>query len=308
MMKTTVVCGLLGSGKTTFIQNLLKQRASAGPFLKTVVLVNDFAQTGIDGEIISLDGVETIELPNGCVCCALKFDLISTIQRVLAKFDPGHLIIEPSGVASVSGILEALDLVKVHPILVVGIIDASEFTELYGSGMYGSFFQDQVQNSDIILINKTDCAPPESIETTVAVVERLNPGSLIYKTVRAGFAWSFPDNTPSRRIAGAVPAGTPHHLEFDTLSVTLKDGIDASRVQDIFEALGRGEYGEAVRAKALVQTGAGPMKFDLVYGKVDTEPFMSPVGRSRLVVIGRDLKRDLLLKAVDRDAMRLRAF
>ncbi len=47
-MKTTIVCGLLGSGKTTFIRNYLRDRTE-----KTVVLVNDFGQAGIDGEIFS---------------------------------------------------------------------------------------------------------------------------------------------------------------------------------------------------------------------------------------------------------------
>src|SRR5208283_3233193 len=157
MKQTTIVCGLLGAGKTTFIQNILKRGSSE----RTVVLVNDFAQTGIDGDVLSVDGIETIELPNGCICCTLKFDLITTIQRVLKKFDPGHLVIEPSGVAAVSGILEVLDILKISPIIVVGIIDATEFIELYESGMYGSFLEDQIQNSDIILINKTDIASAE---------------------------------------------------------------------------------------------------------------------------------------------------
>jgi G3E family GTPase len=66
VMQTTVVCGQLGSGKTTFIQNILRH-ANA----RTVVLVNDFGKLGIDGEIISSAGIDTIELPSGCVCCTL---------------------------------------------------------------------------------------------------------------------------------------------------------------------------------------------------------------------------------------------
>jgi G3E family GTPase len=57
-MKTTVVCGLLGAGKTTFIQQFIR-----GSGEKTVVLVNDFGRTGIDGEIFSAGGIESIELP-----------------------------------------------------------------------------------------------------------------------------------------------------------------------------------------------------------------------------------------------------
>ena len=96
-MKTTVVCGLLGSGKTTFIRNFVNGRSE-----KTVVLVNDFAKAGIDVEIFSAGGIESVELPRGCVCCTLKLDLITTIQRIVEQFSPEHLLIEPSGVASPS--------------------------------------------------------------------------------------------------------------------------------------------------------------------------------------------------------------
>lgn len=78
-MKTTVVSGMLGSGKTTFIGNLLRDAGE-----RAVVLVNDFGALGIDGEIVAAGGVEAVELPSGCVCCTLKFDLITTIERVIA--------------------------------------------------------------------------------------------------------------------------------------------------------------------------------------------------------------------------------
>jgi len=300
MKQTTIVCGLLGAGKTTFIQNILKRQSSE----KTVVLVNDFAQTGIDGDILSVDGVETIELPNGCVCCTLKFDLISTIQGVLKKFDPEHLVIEPSGVAAVSGILEVLEIIKISPIIVVGIIDATEFVELYESGIYGSFFEDQIRNSDIILINKTDIALTEMVTGTAALIERLNPGALVYRTVNAVFNESLSE----KRRGTLVKNVTPGAFRFDTLSITLRDGIDTSAVRDIFRDLARGGYGEVLRAKALVRTNNGPMRFDLVYGKTDTSPFDAPIGRSRLVIIGTNLKKDAInnglsfLKTVMSDA------
>src|SRR5512139_3098731 len=135
LMRTTVVCGLLGAGKTTFIRNFLGRGEE-----RAVVLVNDFGQAGIDGEIFSAGGIEAVELPSGCVCCTLKFDLITTVERVLAAFAPEHLVVEPSGVASPSGILEALASARVGPVTVVGLVDATEFLELRRAEMYGTFF------------------------------------------------------------------------------------------------------------------------------------------------------------------------
>ena len=179
-MKTTVVCGLLGSGKTTFIRNFV-----TGSSEKTVVLVNDFGKTGIDGEIFSAGGIESVELPSGCVCCTLKFDLITTIHRIVKQFSPGHLLIEPSGVASPSGVLEALESVGIGPASVIGIVDATEFTELYDSGMYGSFFQDQIVNSDVILVNKTDLADESAIAAAERLIGSINPRAIQFRTVNA---------------------------------------------------------------------------------------------------------------------------
>jgi len=98
---------------------------------KAVVLVNDFGKAGIDGEILSSSGIESIELPSGCVCCTLKTDLITTIEKIISTFAPEHLIIEPSGVASPSGVLEALDLLKITPVMVIGIVDATRIHDFY---------------------------------------------------------------------------------------------------------------------------------------------------------------------------------
>src|SRR5512140_184771 len=103
-MKTTIVTGILGAGKTTFIQTFLKESKE-----KAVVLVNDFGRSGIDGDVFSAEGIEYIELPSGCVCCTLKVDLITTVQRIIRDFSPDHLVIEPSGIAAPSGVLEALE-------------------------------------------------------------------------------------------------------------------------------------------------------------------------------------------------------
>jgi G3E family GTPase len=164
-MKTTVVCGLLGSGKTTFIRGFV--RGASG---KTVVLVNDFGAAGIDGEVFSADGIRSVELPSGCVCCTLRFDLITTVRKIVREFSPDHLVIEPSGVASPSGVLEALEGAGIDRTDVIGNVDATEFTGLYDSGMYGRFFKDQIALADVVLVNKTDLADEGTI---VEVINRI---------------------------------------------------------------------------------------------------------------------------------------
>ncbi len=292
-MKTTIVCGLLGAGKTTFIRHVAKGSAE-----KTVILVNDFGKAGIDGEIFSSGGLESIELPSGCVCCTLKFDLITTIQGIMETLSPEHLLIEPSGVASPSGVLDALNTLKIAPVTVVGIVDATEFVELHETGMYGYFFEDQIVNSDIILVNKTDLAGRERTDGTVTLVESINPRAIVLRTVNAALRDPIPLVLHAKRTIGRnLP-----HFRFDTLSLRLKAARKKTLYEKFFDDMAKGIYGNVVRAKALVQTDEGPFRFDLSYGSVDKSPFPREITESRLVVIGEDLgeeRFDLIAGAAD---------
>ncbi len=287
-MKTTIVCGILGSGKTTFIQNILKVSKE-----KTVVLVNDFGKTGIDGEILSVDGIEAIELPSGCVCCTLKLDLITTIEKITKELNPDHLYIEPSGVASPSGVLDALVSLKIGPVLVVGIIDAAEFIEIHDSEMYGSFFEDQIINSDIILINKTDLVNKEKVDRTRTILAGMNERAVLIPTVNAVLGKILPD------IAYKEKTVQDHHsLNFDTLSFLLNETVQLYDIEKLFSDLQDGIYGNIMRAKAIVQTNQGPFRFDLSSGQVVIKPFNKNISENRLAVIGENLNGDLLEKVI----------
>ncbi len=295
-MKTTVVCGLLGSGKTTFIRHFVE---SVGG--KAVVLVNDFGKAGIDGEIFSADGIDSVELPSGCVCCTLKFDLITTIEKILSTKSPAHLLIEPSGVASPSGVLEVLDSLSIRPVTVVGIVDATEFIQLHEAQLYGRFFEDQIITSDVVLVNKSDLVSREIGEETARLVEILNPGAVVFRTVNA---------LPGDHLSGIDLRGKyrarqklPEHFHFDTVSLKLKDETRYDILREIFDGMAKEEYGKVVRAKALVQTEKGPFRFDLSYGRVEQVVFEKEVKYSRLVIIGEGLKKDALTRRVSAEEM-----
>jgi G3E family GTPase len=286
-MRTTVVTGLLGSGKTTFIKNLLQ-----GASEKTVVLVNDFGAAGIDGEIFTASGIESVELPSGCVCCTLRFDLITTIQKIVGQFSPLHLVIEPSGVASPTGVLEALESAGITRVSVVGIVDVTEFAELFESGMYGSFFEDQITKADVILVNKTDLAGEEKIAEAVRLIGTINSRAVLFRTRDAEIdelSRSLPEKR--RRFQGtAASVNNFHaHFNFETLSFEVKQDMNFDVLRHVLEDLGSGKYGRVVRSKALIKTNKGSFRFDVVFGKVNWTLFEKNVEKGRLVVIGSDL-------------------
>jgi G3E family GTPase len=284
-MKTTIVCGLLGSGKTTFIRSIVKHGCE-----KTVVLVNDFGTAGIDGEIFSAGGIESVELPSGCVCCTLKYDLITTIPRIVKQFAPEHLLIEPSGVASPSECW-TLQSAGVSSASVIGIIDVAEFVELYESGMYGSFFQDQIENSDVILVNKTDLAGATAIASAERLIASINPRAVLLRTVQADFNAPLPEAPLHRDIS---PRACDYHLETESFPIAGRPAL--ADFTAFFAELAGDRFGSVVRAKALVGTMDGPYRFDSTYGRVDRMRFEKDIDNSRLVIIGEGLARAAILQ------------
>ncbi|MBI5632716.1 MAG: GTP-binding protein [Nitrospirae bacterium] len=286
-MRTTIVCGMLGSGKTTFISQFAR-----GLQGKTVVLVNDFGKAGIDGEIFEANGIESIELPSGCVCCTLKFDLISSIEKIIESFAPGHLVIEPSGIASPSGVLETLGTLKIDPVTVVSIVDSTEFLDLNHEDAFGRFFEDQITNSDIVLVNKTDLVNKDAAERTVQTVEQMNPNAIVFSTINCVISGTLPGVSGAERTIGRHAA----HFHFDTISLKLGDNLEHEWLSDFFQDMSIGKYGDIVRAKALVNTLQGPYQFDLAFTNIKSVPFEKTVTGSRLVIIGKGVKRDKLAR------------
>jgi len=280
---------MLGAGKTTFIGQFISDIKG-----KAVLLVNDFGKAGIDGEIFSAGGIESIELPSGCVCCTLKFDLITTIRKIMDTLAPEHLLIEPSGVAAPSGVLEALEVLKIGTVTVIGIVDATEFLELYDAEMFGRFFEDQISNSDVILVNKADLVAREIVDRTVLTVEQLNPNAIVYRTVNCSTGAPIPVVSSGERPVSRHD----HHFHFDTLSLKLSDDMDLGSISSFFHDMSTGRYGDIVRAKALVNTLQGPYKFDLSFANVQSVPFEKAVTESRLVIIGKGLNKEALSSVI----------
>ena len=105
----TVLTGFLGSGKTTLLNRLLKLPDLQG----TAVIVNEFGSVGIDQDLIAQASDDTILLPNGCLCCAMRGDLVEALTRLaeqgeIAGAPLKQVLIETSGLADPGPILRTL--------------------------------------------------------------------------------------------------------------------------------------------------------------------------------------------------------
>src|SRR5580692_6886929 len=83
----SVLTGFLGSGKTTFLG-----RALASPGMAdTAVVINEFGAVGLDHLLLEAADQEVLELPNGCVCCAVRQDLADTLYGLLRRRASGDI-------------------------------------------------------------------------------------------------------------------------------------------------------------------------------------------------------------------------
>lgn len=102
-MNILIVSGFLGAGKTTFIKELSRRTKK-----EFAILENEYANSGVDGDILknSDKTVNIWELIDGCICCSAKGDFAQSILTIANTIDPDYLVVEPTGVAKLSSIIE----------------------------------------------------------------------------------------------------------------------------------------------------------------------------------------------------------
>ena len=106
----TIITGFLGAGKTTLVRHLMLNPQGR----RLAILVNEFGDLGIDGEILkgcadaNCPEDAIVELTNGCLCCTVADDFVPTITALLARPQPpDHILIETSGLALPKPLLKA---------------------------------------------------------------------------------------------------------------------------------------------------------------------------------------------------------
>lgn len=323
-MIVDVVYGFLGAGKTTFISRVLQRWGSRE---RIVVLVNEFGEVGIDGELLQGQGGNVLEMPSGCICCTLQADFRSQILELSRTLRPERLIIEPTGVATIAQIRSIVEaqlfedtIREVHDILVA---DATGFLDLYKANRH--FVESQVRNAQLVLLNKCDRVDRTRALLIRDAIAAIQPGISALMTefgivdwdeYRAAFAAAAPvspgEGAEGPGLAAPAGAGAPEagpgvHLEeeadalgFESVGYDL-DGLtfDRGALEGWFRLLGAPDarLGEVVRAKGLFQVGSQWLLLELASGELTVEPL--PKGtRSRVSVIGRGLDRTKIEEAL----------
>lgn len=146
------------------------------------VLVNEFGDEGYDGRRLRTNNRYNVtELANGCICCSLKPQLMSSIKKMYNDYQTDILLIEPTGLATSDQILDVVNRPSIKEFsslsALLVVIDGSNFTNIYRA--YRKFFENQIKSADIILINKADLIKKIEQKVLVSAVKEYNQSAII---------------------------------------------------------------------------------------------------------------------------------
>ena len=291
-MKILLVSGFLGAGKTTFIKEMAKNIN-----LEFVVLENEYADIGIDGDFLDEKNLNVWEMSEGCICCSMKGDFKSSIKKIYSEINPEYLVIEPTGVGMLSSIIENIreinnnDIEILSPLTLIDITSFNEYLETFNN-----FFIDNLKNTGKVILTKLENYNPFDIENIKNEISKINNNLEIiiddYRTFSKEWFGEILNKNIDNKIIDKNYS-LKKHINLRTFS---KENINLKTMDELGLLLNRlvnGDFGKIYRAKGIVKVDGYWGKFNLVYKNFEMEPITDAKG-TKIVIIGNNLDIDNL--------------
>ncbi len=177
----TVLTGFLGSGKTTLLNRILTENHGK----RIAVIENEFGEVGIDQALVIGAEEEIFEMNNGCICCTVRGDLIRILGNLMKRRDKfDYIMIETTGLADPGPVAQTFFMDdemadKLQLDAIVTVVDAKHIWEHIDDAEEA---QEQIAFADVILLNKTDLVPAETLAQLEARIKNMNAAAKIYRT------------------------------------------------------------------------------------------------------------------------------
>ncbi|MHA6194799.1 cobalamin biosynthesis protein CobW [Pseudomonas wadenswilerensis] len=203
-LPVTIVTGFLGSGKTTLLRHMLDNANGR----RIAVIVNEFGELGIDGEILKQCSIgcteeeangRVYELANGCLCCTVQEEFFPVMRELVARRgDLDQILIETSGLALPKPLVQAFQWPEIRNACTVDAVITVVDSPAVAAGTFAAFpeqvdaqrkldpnldhesplhelFADQLASADLVILNKCDQIAPEALAAVRAEVEEELP-------------------------------------------------------------------------------------------------------------------------------------
>lgn len=204
-LPVTIVTGFLGSGKTTLLRHMLDNAQGR----RIAVIVNEFGELGIDGEILKQCAIgcteeeasgRVYELANGCLCCTVQEEFFPVMRELVARRDDlDHILIETSGLALPKPLVQAFQWLEIRSACTVDAVITVVDSPAVAAGTFAAFpdqvdaqrkldpnldhesplhelFADQLSSADLVILNKADLISSEDLaKVRLEVAEELPP-------------------------------------------------------------------------------------------------------------------------------------
>lgn len=306
----TVLTGYLGAGKTTLLNRILTEDHGK----KFAVIVNEFGEAGIDGDLVVGADEEIFEMNNGCICCTVRGDLIRILDGLMkrkGKFDA--IIVETTGLADPAPVAQTFfvdqdvgDATKLDA--VVTVTDAKWLKDRLKDAPEA---KNQIAFADVIILNKTDLVTAEELAGVEAAIRAINPYAKLHKATRCDVAI---DKLLDRnafdldRILDIEPdfleSGHHHHHSDDvrSMSFTIPGDVDPDKFMPWINDISQAQGPNILRSKGILSFKNEPRRFVfqgvhmILDGDLQRDWKADETRESRLVFIGRDLDENELRK------------
>lgn len=295
--KVHLFSGFLGTGKTTAIRSLIAQKPETEQWL---IIVNEFGEIGIDGAVLSDNGIPVAEIAGGCLCCAAGAQMTDTLKKMLKQNQPHRILIEASGLAHAAGVIDELKSPEFRENLDVSavftLIDPRQFID--ANYATHALYKDQVGVCDVLVASKIDLCTPEQLSAFRERAEKLfPPKALIVEVENAqlDLAWlDTPVTEKSRYRIKSLPDNT---MGYQSQGFTFPAGrnFDGEKLTRFFDELPKLTEG-LVRAKGVFQVLDTWVWLNWVDGKWGANQ----------VSWRRDSRFELIAKAFDTDEIERR--
>jgi len=176
----TILTGFLGAGKTTLLNYILQQQHG----YKFAVIVNEMGKIGVDGALVEKTQDDILELNNGCLCCSVRKDLVTGVQKLLKRGGFDYLLIETTGAADPQPVAQTflnIPQLQQHVMLdsIITVVDAEQIEKQMKAQETA---KEQITMADFILLNKTDLVDEAQLQKVEGIIRKINPHGQIVRT------------------------------------------------------------------------------------------------------------------------------